>query len=499
MRIGTESLARIVAVILLGVFLAGCTLSRSPVSGKKRAYAYSWAQERQLGQEADQQIVSSFGLYEHENLQDYVDRIGQRVLAVSDMREPGTPQEFQETPFVFRVLDSPVVNAFALPGGYIYVTRGLLAHLNSEAQLAVVLGHEIGHVAARHASQRALEQQLGQIALLGGAVAGQAILNVPAQDLLNLGGTAAQLMFLKYGRDDERESDNLGVEYAARAGYDAAEGAAFFESLERIGEQQGGAIPTWMSSHPDPGEREETIRQLSSEWRQRLNEPMNVVDREQLYSHLAGIVLGENPRQGFAEDGTFYHPDLRFRFPIPRGFQVVNQPTQVVMIDQQQRAAEIFTISQASSLREAAQQFVGQQGVQVVNSGPTSSNGMNAYYVLADVATGEGQVFRLLNYWVEYEGRIYHFLGYAQRNDYSAYEREFERSMQGFARLTDASILNIEAARLDVTEAARRAPFSEYVQSDLPFGLSPTGIAIMNQVGMDEVIESGRLLKLVDR
>lgn len=137
--------------------------------------------------EADRQIQDQYGIYDHPRLEEYVNEVGRKVLEVSHMRREEADPKYRETDFHFRILDSPVVNAFALPGGYVYVTRGLMAHLQNEAQLAVVLGHEIGHVAARHASQRALEQQLGQIALLGGAIAGQELLGVPGGNILDLG------------------------------------------------------------------------------------------------------------------------------------------------------------------------------------------------------------------------------------------------------------------------------------------------------------------------
>src|SRR5699024_8842377 len=205
-------------VLFICLIFTACTIQKSPVTGDRRAYAYSWEQEKKIGAKADKQIQQQFGVYQNKALQSYVDDVAQSVLAVSDMRDEGTPEKYRTTEFHFRVLDSPIVNAFALPGGYVYVTRGLLAHLENEAQLAVVLGHEIGHVAACHASQSAFERQLGQIALIGGAVAGQEILGIPGQQLLNLGSTATQYLFLSYSRDDERESDRLGVEYAAKQG-----------------------------------------------------------------------------------------------------------------------------------------------------------------------------------------------------------------------------------------------------------------------------------------
>lgn len=484
---------RLTAVLALIVAFSGCTLSRSPVSGKKRAYAYSWDQEVQLGREADQQIQAAYGVYDDEALTRYVTEIGQDVLAHSDMREPDTPQIFRDTEFYFRVLDSPVVNAFALPGGYIYVTRGLLAHLNNEAQLAVVLGHEIGHVAARHASQRALEQQLGQIALLGGAIAGQELLDLPAQEIMNLGSTAAQILFLSYSRDDERESDNLGVEYAARAGYRAGEGAEFFNSLKRISASSGESIPNWMSSHPDPGEREQTIQRLASEWDQRVD--MTRIDQERLYAHLAAIVLGENPRQGFERDGVFYHPDLAFQFPVPEGFTLTNQPTRVTMVEEQQRAAAFFTLSDAASPREGARDLLGQQGIQSVDSGPATVSDLDAYYAVAD-AEADGQTLRLLSYYVAYQGQVYQFTGYSLRSAFDTYARSFREMMTGFAPLRDETLLAIQPARADVVEAPRRDTFESFLATPLPFELTPTDLAIMNQLELRDEVDAGRALKL---
>ncbi|MEX0821973.1 MAG: M48 family metalloprotease, partial [Rhodothermales bacterium] len=489
-----KHLCRLATLLVITVFISSCSLSRSPISGKKRAYAYSWQQEVQIGKEADQQIQAAYGVYEDEEVLRYVREVGESVLATSHMRGSETLAMFRETEFFFRVLDSPVVNAFALPGGYIYVTRGLLYHMNNEAQLAVVLGHEIGHVAARHASQRTLEQQLGQLVLFGGAIAGQELLNLPAQDILNLGGTAAQLMFLQYSRDDERESDNLGVEYAARAGYEASEGAHFFQTLKRIGESSGQQIPGWMSSHPDPGEREETIRQLASEWQTRVE--MTRIEQDDLYDRLDGIVLGDNPRQGFVENGVFYHPDLRFQFPVPSGFSVINQPTQVVLVENEERAVQIFSFSDAATPRAAVEEFLRQEGIQRVDAGPASSNGLVAHYAVADAQTEQGQTVRLFVYYVSYDEQVYGFIGYTLQDAFATYESAFRSTAAGFAQLTDSRILNIDPARIAVGPAGRAAPFQVFVSSELPFELTPEDLAIINQVELRQPIEAGRLLKL---
>src|SRR5690606_2946715 len=149
-------------------------------------------------------------------------------------------------------------------------------------------------------------------------------------------------------------------EYAAMAGYRAGEASAFFQTLKRLGEQQGEGIPSFLSTHPDPGEREETIRRLAQAWEERAD--MRITNQDALYNALEGMVVGENPRQGFTRNGVFFHPDLRFQFPVPSGYQVINQPQQVVMLEPNQQAVMIFTIAQQNSAQAAASAFASQEG-----------------------------------------------------------------------------------------------------------------------------------------
>ena len=492
--------ARIARYCLLGLIIldcAACTVSRNPISGRRRAYGYSWEQERQLGAQADQQIVQQMGVYDNAGLQAYVDRIGQRVLEESHLRAPDADPEFRNTPFTFRVLDVPVVNAFALPGGYVYVTRGLLAHLNNEAQLAVVLGHEIVHVAARHASQRAFEAQTGQVGVLAGAILGQAVLGgSAAQTILDLGSTATQLLLLQYGRDDERESDRHGVAYAAQVGYEAAEAAEFFVSLERMGDQSGSSLPSFLSTHPDPGEREETIRRLAADWGEQVS--MSLVREEEYLSYIDGMIVGPDPRQGFVREGYFYHPELRFRFPAPSRFLVDNQPSQVTMVDQQtQQGAIIFSIAAgAQTAQEAASQFLNQQGISIQESRAESVNGLRAYYGLATAQLEGGQQVGLMTYFIEHRDNVYYFLGLAPVSEFGSYADVFRQTMRGFAPENRSEILSVQPRRLRVVEANRTAPFSDFLGSELPFQMTAEDLAILNQVGLNEQIPAGTELKL---
>ncbi|MCW9706805.1 M48 family metalloprotease [Aliifodinibius sp. 1BSP15-2V2] len=475
--------------------MSSCVVQRSPVTGQKRAYGYSWEEEVKLGAQSDKQIQQQYGLYNDEALQNYVDEVAQDVLATSHMRGEGTEEKYKNTEFYFRVLDSPVINAFALPGGYVYVTRGLLGHLRNEAQLAVVLGHEIGHVAARHASQRAFEQQVGQLALIGGAVGGE-LMGLPGGDILQMGSQAAQLMFLKYGRDDERESDQLGVEYAAKQHYMASEGADFFTTLRRMSEQSGQSIPTWQSTHPDPSARANTIPQLAEEWRQKGYE-QNVTDRDQFMRAIDDIVFGMNPRQGFTENGIFYHPDLAFQFPHPEGWQVVNQASAVQMVNEEQNAIIVFQIdSKNDSPQASVKEFLNQEGITSTGGSGTSSNGLNAYRATANAESQDGSKVQFYLYSAEYNGNIYRFVCYTLADQFDSYQNQFAETTGKFRELNDSDILNIRPAKLRVYQADRSGTLQSFLPDNLPLDITAEDVAIANQMELSDRVEAGTWIKI---
>lgn len=484
----------ITSVIFL-LFISTCTIQRSPVTGSKRAYGYSWEEEKKIGAQADEQIQAQYGVYDDENVQNYVDRVAQDVLANSDMRGEDVQSKYRNTEFTFRVLDSPVVNAFALPGGYVYVTRGLMANLRNEAQLAVVLGHEIGHVAARHSSQRAFRQQVGQLALIGGAIGGD-LLGLPGGDILNLGSQAAQLLFLSYSRDAERESDELGVEYSAKTNYNAAEGADFFTTLKRMSEQSGQSIPSWASTHPDPSEREQRIPELAEEWRQKGFEQTKE-DVDQYMGAIDQIIYGNNPRQGFTRNGVFYHPELAFQFPYPENWQLINTPSSVQIVNQDQNAIMIFQIDgQNNSPRASVEQFVSQDGINATGGNATSENGLDGYEGTATAQTQQGADVRFYLYSVEYDGNIYRFVTYSTANEFNTYSRTFVQTANGFDRLSDRSILNTQPVNLNTFRANRTDSFRSFMPSNMPLDISLEDMAITNQVGVDQTIQQGTWLKI---
>ena len=482
--------------LALLIFASGCvTVQTSPVSGNKRVYGYSWQDELKLGNEADGEIIAQYGLYDNSELAEYVDRLGQELLAVSHFNRADTPSEYRNTPFTFRVLDSPIVNAFALPGGYVYLTRGLLAHLDNEAQLMVVLGHEIGHVAARHASQRAAEQQFGQLAIIGGAVIGES-LGYDGGQILQMSGTTAQLLFLRYGRDDERESDQLGVEYSAMEGYVAAEGGKFFTSLKRISEKAGNNIPSHLSSHPDPGEREKNIPRMAADWEAEGYE-MSIVNQVDFLEMIDGLMYGDNPRDGYVAGNTFYHPELEFQFDIPNGFQLVNQTSAVILFNETQDAIVQFTIdNQSDSPKASVDAFTSQEGITTESEGPQNVNGLEGHNATVTASTEEGTPLSILVSAVEYNGTVFRFLSYTSANQMDSYKNDFELVFSTFDGVNDLDVLNVQPVRIELERVRQSGIFIDLIPTNLPMGIEPLDVAILNQVELNDQIERGTILKI---
>ena len=232
-------------IAALAVTVVAC--ATNPATGKKEFSLMSEAQEVQLGKEMDPQIKREMGVYDNAELQRYVSEIGMRLARAS---------ERPTLPWQFTVVDEPAVNAFALPGGYIYLTRGIMAFLNDEEQLAGVLGHEIGHVTARHSAQ-----QYTQATSAGLGLTLLSIFVPETRPLQGLAETALGVLFLKHGRDDELQADRLGVQYTAKTGWDPRGVAGMLRTLQRLDEASGSnrGVPNFLSTHPAPADRVQRV------------------------------------------------------------------------------------------------------------------------------------------------------------------------------------------------------------------------------------------------
>jgi len=275
---------KLTLLFLTTLIVFSCAVN--PVTGKRQIMLMSEEQEVQMGLTYDPQVVATFGEYRSDKLLNFIS---------AKTKEMGTISHRPNLQYHIKILDSPVVNAFAVPGGYIYLTRGILAQLNNEAELMGVVGHEMGHITARHSVSQQTKQQLGQLLLIGGMIASQKFAQYAENALQGM-----QLLFLKFSRDDERQADALGVEYSSKINYDAHKMADFFQVLNKMSmaESQGG-VPTFLSTHPDPGDRYNSVNQLSTEWQTKLGTGDFKVNQDSYLQMIDGIIYGEDPRQGY--------------------------------------------------------------------------------------------------------------------------------------------------------------------------------------------------------
>ncbi|HSK29462.1 MAG TPA: M48 family metalloprotease, partial [Candidatus Limnocylindria bacterium] len=307
-----------------------------------------------------------------------------------------------------------------------------------------------------------------------------------------LGGMAAQLIFTRYSREDELEADKLGVEYGSGAGYDPRDVIGLFQTLNRIQEKEGQGMPSFLSTHPDPGARIQRIRDLTGAGPSGRRPPAD----SRFMNAIESLVLGEDPRQGFVEGSMFYHPDLRFRFPVPRGFKIINQPTQVVMVESQNRAVLGFTSSGDRTAQAATDRFQKQQGLRILDRGAARSSGLPAYFVVADAQKQNGQVVRIMAYFIEYRGTVYHFVGYTAPQAFGAFRDVFLQTMQGFGEIQDARILNRQPVRLALQTVSRTAPFRDLIPRTLPAPFTIEDVAILNQAELNQQIPPGTFVKI---
>ncbi|WP_236973002.1 M48 family metalloprotease [Membranihabitans marinus] len=474
--------------VILGIFLSSC--SRNPVTGKKELSFMSESQERALGLQSDPQVVTEFGLYDDQAIQDFINEKGQEMVKVSHRAS---------LPFEFKVLNSSVVNAFALPGGFVYFTRGILAHFNNEAEFAGVLGHEIGHVTARHGAQQYTQQMLSQIGFIAGMV-----ISPTVRQFANEISQGIQLMMLSNSRADESQSDELGVEYSTKVGYDADYMAGFFTTLSRLGKSSGASeIPDFLSTHPNPDDRHDKVLELANNWKSKVNAAPYKVERNSYLELIDGIMYGDNPREGFTENNVFYHPDLKFTYPYPSGWQLVNSPSQVQIVGAEGNAMMIMSLAQGSSLKEAADGFIEQYQLQLVESGSKNVNGYPAYQIVADQVNQEApeQSARLLAYFYQdtEHDLIYQILGVSAKTTFNQYSNYFLFTLDNFKKLTDSEKLNVQPERIKVVQV----PFGMTVENAFRKYNIPTDrfeeFAVLNNMNLTDKLETNQYLKVVEK
>jgi predicted Zn-dependent protease len=373
--------APLIAATLL---VAAC--STNPATGDKQFTGFmSPAQENSVGMQENVKVEQQFGFYSDPQLSAYVNSVGQKVT--HDTERP-------EVQFKFYVVDSPIVNAFALPGGYIYVSRGLLALANNEAELAAVMSHETGHITARHSAER---YSHGVVTSLGAAAVGALIGNSGVSQALGVG---SNLYLSSYSRGQESQADSLGLRYMTRGGYDPKAMSAFLADLNedtsldsKLKGADGSESATYFSTHPATAERVSVTRQEAQQYPQG-----GTINRDQYLNTINGMIYGDSEKQGFVRGNTFFHPAIGFTFNAPDGFQIENQAEQVVAVNKS-GAAMIFDFANApggvSPMQYLTQNWVKGEAVEAPEN--ISVNGMSgATAAFAGNLNGSPVIIRLM-------------------------------------------------------------------------------------------------------
>jgi predicted Zn-dependent protease len=462
------------------LLLAAAACAVNPATGERELSLVSEAQEIEIGRGSDPAITAEMGgLYPDSALQRYVRGLGMEIAAAG---------ERPNLPWSFKLLDDDLVNAFALPGGFVYVTRGILANMNSEAELVAVLGHEAGHVTARHTAGQITRMQLGQLGLGLGMVFSETI-----REYGQAASTGLQLLFLAYGRDDERQSDELGFRYMTRINYHPEGMTNVMRMLQSTSASAEGSVPTWLSSHPDPGNRVQANDQRIADAATDFSG--HAINRDDFLERLDGMVYGEDPRQGYFIGQRFFQPTLGFEITFPAGWRTANGATAVQAGPSSNDAVMGLTFSDAASASAAATELQSMQGLTVRRSYSDRVNGLTASFVEFDLETQDGTLRGTVMY-VEQGGNVYEVIGYGTTSGWSSHQSVAESALRSFAGLTNSRYLDVEPHRISIVRLPRAMTFDEFVRQ-YPPSVPVDDVRLANQVQSGQTLAAGRLMKQI--
>ena len=432
----------VIAFALVGV--AACAVN--PVTGRNELSLVSESQEIQMGQQGKVEVQRSIGLYDDAALAAYISGLGTRVARTT---------ERPDLPWSFQVADQPVINAFALPGGPVFIARGLLAYFNSEAELISVLGHEMGHISARHSAQQMTRSQLAGLGLGVASVVDSRVARFAGVAQAGLG-----LMFLKYGRDAESQADALGFRYGLNGGWDMRDGTKMFNTLSRVSGDPSQRLPEWQSSHPAPeGRAQHNDERVAAAETRGVRFDTLRVDRNGYLRRLDGLVYGEDPRQGYFETNRFYHPEMGFQLIFPDGWKTENQPSAVVA--KSSSGAMQLRLGTIRDTTVTPTQFVDSlraHGAIVAASGHAEPFRDYPAWVGTVTAAAEGGQQNYAAGYVRIRGGQFLEV-YGRGSDQVSIDQVYA-SIRSIAALRDPAKLNVKANRLSIKPAKSGAAFA---------------------------------------
>jgi predicted Zn-dependent protease len=464
-------------------FLTAC--ATNPVTGKREFSLMSEQQEIQIGQEQDAQVRREMGVYGDAALQQYVSDIGLRLAQLSDR---------PNLPWHFTIVDASAINAFALPGGYIYITRGIMPFLQDEAQLAAVIGHEIGHVTARHAAQQYSRSASAELGLIVGSIF------VPqTRPFAQLGESGLGLLFLKYSRDDEAQADTLGVKYAARAGWDPDGVPQMLTTLGRIEEASDNkGVPNWLETHPAPEDRVQRVQAAVRD--AEAGAERFRTDHDGYLKRIDGMVYGDNPDQGVVRGGIFLHANLRFAVEFPPGWDVNNGQTQVVAKEPGANALLLLQLVQrpvGRTIQDVALRSMEGAGFRVLDGGRTTIHTLDAF-----VGTYQGSLQDLGRVTIRaahivHDRNVFLVAGIAPQPGYARLEPGFVRSINSFRPMTRGEAEGIHPNRIDLYTARAGDTWQAIAEHQGKGIVKASTLAIMNGHAVNDQPRPGERLKIV--
>lgn len=488
MKKGTRFLFTVFVIVIVS---AAC--ATNPVTGKRQMSLLSEAEELAIGQQQDAEIRREMGVYDDPELQRYVNDIGQSLARVS--HRPNLP-------WTFTIVDNPAINAFALPGGYIYLTRGILAYLDDESELAGVLGHEIGHVTARHAAQAYTRQAQASIGL---AILG---IFVPStQPFADLGATGLSVLFLRHGREAEIEADRLGVEYGSGAGYDPSGVPRFLSTLARVSALSDRGVPNWLSTHPDPGSRVTKAEPVAGKF---VSAESKAVNRDQYLERIHGLAFGDRLEDGIVRGNEFLHPPLRLGLKFPEGWELTNTPQAVLA---QEPGTEHYMVLQevepprllrqgsggqgGQSIADAAIAAMRSAGYSVVDGRMDRINGLEAHVGLyRGNAKDVGKVLMRAAH-VAVGRQFYVVAGFAPEAEFEKVDRDILPAVQTFRQLSQAEASRVRPNKIDFYVVRAGDSWQSIAARQGRNFVSAATLAIMNDREVNVQPQPGDRVKII--
>jgi len=450
--------------------------------------------EAQMGAEAHPQLLAEFGGAMTGPQAQYVAQVGKNIAVQSGL---GNAQ----SDFTVTLLNSSVNNAFAIPGGYVYTTRQLVALMNNEAELAGVLGHEVGHVAARHSQRRQAKAQQNTLLGAAGAILSGILLGDSGigQQISRGILQGSQMLTLRFSRDQELQADDLGIQYLNRAGYDPKAMATVLQSLAAqnaldasLQGRDDATVPEWASTHPDPASRVQSALQKAAGG-------TGVTNRDTFLTRIDGLVYGDDPAQGIIEGRQFIHPVFRLSFTAPQGFYMING-TRAVSVNGQSGQAQLSTGPYDGNLgnyiRSVFRALGGnQQTLAPASMEQTTVNGIPAAYGIARVNSGNGQVDVVVFAYEFSNNQAFHFTAISQAGRSGVFTPMFN-SMR---RISQAEANQVVPRRIDMVTVRSGDTISSLARRMAYDNAQEQRFRVLNGLGSGDTLQAGQKVKIVVR